>query len=417
MGELEDDRRFLPFADGYQLTCEKLGIEFTIERLRRERQELVGELSVACILPGARGIDGFLSVATMNLSSAAARVSRAKLLAERSEAPDLDWVGLVEALCVQTIAAERRGAPAVLLSMVRRPESPNDTTYDIAGWPWLKHHPMLTFADGGGLKSMLALYGAGLLARRQVVVAYADWELDAIDHRERLGRLFGEPLPPVHHLRCEKPLVDEIERLQRETRRLNVDYWILDSVGFGCAGPPESAEHALAYLRAVRQLGTGAHLLAHVNKSEQGDQKPFGSAYWHNGARATWFIQMAPGQDDDVRHIGLHNRKSNVTRLAAPLGFAVDFRAPGVTTIAPINITDIDALARTLPLWRRVKDLIHAGNGRPQTIDEIATALDEKPDDVRKATSRRDRKSASVFTTITGSDGLPRLALVARRSA
>ncbi len=155
-----------------------------------------------------------------------------------------------------------------------------DALLDINGWPWLRDHPMTTFADGGGLKSYLALYGVGLLSQRGLQVGYADWELSGCEHRDRLERLFGEALPLIHYFHCDRPLIDEVDRIGREVRRLGLDYVVFDSAGFGTAGPPESAEHALAYFRAVRQIGVGSHLLAHVNRSEAGDQKPFGSSFF-----------------------------------------------------------------------------------------------------------------------------------------
>ena len=275
----------------YRLTILSLGIQLTVDRLRRDRHELVGELAVACDLAGAHTIDGYLSVADFNLSSAHARQARAKLLAERSEAPDLDWLGLVEELCVRAIAAERLGTPSRPLHTFER--DPADAVFDIDGWPWLRDHAMITFADGGGLKSYLALYGAGVLARQGVAVGYVDWELSGCDHRARLQRMFGESLPSIAYLRCDRPIVDEGDRIQREVRRLGLEYLVFDSAGFATAGAPEAAEEALKYFRCVRQIGLGSHHLAHVNRSENSDQKPFGSSFWHNSARSTWFAKKS----------------------------------------------------------------------------------------------------------------------------
>ncbi len=38
-------------SDGYKLSLPAHGIEFEVDRLRRERQELLGELTVRCNLP------------------------------------------------------------------------------------------------------------------------------------------------------------------------------------------------------------------------------------------------------------------------------------------------------------------------------------------------------------------------------
>jgi hypothetical protein len=270
---LPDDRRFYPIGEGsYELTVPALGIRLTIDRLRRERHELIGELAVACTLAGGNT----LPIADLNLSSVQARVTRAKLLAQRSTAEEIDWFGLVEELCTSTINAERQGTPSRPLH--EYPEIDESVALlDVNGWPWLRDHVMITFADGGGFKSYLALYGAGLLVQQGLRVGYADWELAGSDHRTRLDRLFPYPRPVVHYLRCESPLVEEVDRIRREVHRLGLDYLILDSAGFGVDGPPEAAEAALGYFRALRRIGVGGvHLLAHVNKSETGDQKPFG---------------------------------------------------------------------------------------------------------------------------------------------
>jgi len=410
-------RTFSQLGDGsYQLTVLELGLQLTVDRLRRDRHELVGELAVACDLPGAHTIDGFISVADFNLSSAHARQTRAKLLAERSEAADVDWLSLVEELCVRSIAADRQGAPSRPLHAYARAPQATDALLDVDGWPWLRDHAMITFADGGGLKSYLALYGAGVLSQRGLQVGFCDWELTGCDHRDRLGRLFPDALPLIHYFHCDKPLTDEVDRLTRDVRRLGLDYLVFDSAGFGTAGPPEAAEHALAYFRALRQIGVGSHLLAHVNRSETGDQKPFGSSYWHNCARATWFAKLSAARDDAGRlTVGLFNRKSNLTRLYAAVGFQFAFTEDR-TIVERVNLADVDDLAGQLPTWQRVANFIKAGGGYPQTIAVIADTLEVKPNTVRKAVSLHSGKGRSVFTTVPGIDGGEvRIALAERR--
>lgn len=410
-------REFVRLGDAhYRLTDIALGIMLDIDRLRRAGHELIGELGVACDLPGARTVDGYLSIADLNLSSATARGTRAKLLAERSQAPDIDWPGFVEELCQRTIAAERSGAPATPLHTFER--STADAMYDVDGWPWPRAHPMITFADGGGLKSYLALYGAGVLSRCGVRVGYADWELSGGDHRDRLERLFGPDMPTIHYFRCDRPLVDEADRLRREVHRLDLEYLVCDSAGFGTAGPPEAAEHALAYFRAVRQIGVGSHHLAHINRSENSDQKPFGSSFWHNSARATWFAKVAATSANGQRlTVGLFNRKSNLTRLHPAVGFQFTFDNER-TMVERVNLADVEDLAGQLPLWQRVAHLLKNGDGQPRTIAEIAEALNAKPDTVKKATSPgRARAGKSMFTQVPGSDGVVRIALVEQRTA
>src|SRR5262245_5483364 len=103
-------------ADGlYQLAYPDTGIEFTVDRLRRERHELIGELSVACGMVGAKAIDGVLSVGTFNLSSPPAAAARAKLLADRARAHGVPWGDMIEELRQRILTADRQGTPSVSL--------------------------------------------------------------------------------------------------------------------------------------------------------------------------------------------------------------------------------------------------------------------------------------------------------------
>src|SRR5207247_10412764 len=106
----------------YGLGLLELGVEFRVEYLRRERFELHGELLVRCDLPGARtvGNNNTLSCGSLNFSSTRARAERARLLADLSKAPDLDWPRLLEEFAQLALAAEREGQPAVLLRDVPR---------------------------------------------------------------------------------------------------------------------------------------------------------------------------------------------------------------------------------------------------------------------------------------------------------
>jgi hypothetical protein len=100
-------------------------------------------------------------------------------------------------------------------------------------------------------------------------------------------------MPPVIYLRCHRPLVHEVEHLARVVVDARVEYAIYDSVAFACDGAPEAAEVAGNYFRGVKAIGIGSLHVAHVWKAEGADQRPVGSAFWHNGARSTWFAKVA----------------------------------------------------------------------------------------------------------------------------
>jgi hypothetical protein len=380
--------------DRYRLAIPDIGVTLEIDRLRRERQELIGELSVRCELPGAHTVNGSLSIADFNLSSARARQDRAKLLASRSNARDLDWTALIEEFCQRVLQADRAGQPAVDLRKLDRP-NPNDDMIDVDGFALPKRHPSILFGDGGTGKSYTALYVAGRIAEKGISVALFDWELAGDDHRDRLERLFPDGMPRILYARCERPLVYETDRLRRIVRESGIEFSMFDSVAFACDGPPESAEVAGRYFRAVRQIGGGSLHVAHVSKGEGADKKPFGSAFWHNGARATWNVQLAEASTGtDTLQIGLFNRKSNVGRVRPPLGFSISF-GEEVTTFRRTDVADSPDLAAHLSVRQRMAYLLRRGAMDPKKIAE-------EIDSNRQTVERTIRRNKKIFIVLEG---------------
>lgn len=395
--------------DSYSLTLLEVGIAFQANYVRRERYETFGELVVVCDLAGARTVDGnVISRGTFNFSSAETRFRRAKQLAEMSKAPDVDWQRLLEEVCAKVLAKHSDGEPAVLLRDLPRPAA--DAVLDVDGLRLLKQHPVILFGDGGAAKSYLALYLAGRLAQQGLRVGVFDWELAGEDHRERLERLFGPDMPAVWYRRCRQPLIVELDSLRRLVRREGLDYLIYDSVAFAAHDKPENAESAIRYFSATRQIGPGSCHVAHINRSDSGEDKPFGSAYWHNSARGTYFLKRA-GASSDNREltIGVFNKKANLGALLPPLGFRFTFEDDR-THVTRTNLADVADLADRLPLWQRVTDLLKHG---PLTLVEIAETLDAKVDTVTKAVTR-----SKAFTKVSNMpDGITRIALVERRAS
>ena len=400
-------RAFNAVGEGrYVFAIPDLQLEFDVDRLRRERHELKGELAVRCGLAGARAVNGnSLSVADFNLSSARARTERARHLGKLADATEIDWDRLLEEFCQRVLMAEREGQPATLLREFPRPV---DDHLDVDGIRLYRRHPVILFGDGGTAKSYTALYLAGLLDQRGVRVLYVDWEFDGEDHRDRLERLFGSEMPDIRYIRCERPLIHEADRIHRIVQEDEIGYGIYDSVAFACDGPPEASEVAGGYFRAVRQIGVGSLHIAHVNRSDTGDQKPFGSAFWHNGARGTWNVKTAEqAPDAGELSIGLFHRKVNIGARRPAVAFRITFDADR-TTYTRVDPRDVDELAVSLPLWQRVASELRGG---PQTYVQLSESLDAKVDSIVKATTRKTK----TFTKVAGKDGVYRLALVERR--
>ena len=387
---------FLTVGDNhYKLNFPSITVTLEVDRLRRERQELCGELAVYSGLPGAKVVHGgtAVSIADFNLSSARARSERAKLLMLRSGTSQLDWLGMIEELCQKVLEADRHGTPGVDLRDVPRP-GPDDN-FRVHGLTLPRRHPAILFGDGGTAKSYTALYVLGTLSRLGYGVALFDWELDGADHRDRLERIFGEEMPEILYMKCEQPLHYECDRLSRAAREWNLEYAVYDSVAFACDGPPESAEIAGRYFRAVRQIGIGSLHIAHVNKSEDNEKKPFGSSFWHNGARSTWFCKAAEETPNgEELQIGFFNRKNNVGKIQAPVGFTVSF-GPERTLFTRSEPGKISELADSMSLWQKMAFALRAGALLPEQLAE-ETDVDVKY--VNRAVKRHPRS----FVVIPG---------------
>ncbi|MFN7996333.1 MAG: AAA family ATPase [Bryobacteraceae bacterium] len=378
----------------YRMEWPAIATVFEVDRLRREHGELTGELCVRCSLPGARAVsDGILGIADLNFNSLQARLRQANWLAGRAGTRDLDWIGLVEEFAQAVLRADREGQPAVDLRDVPRPK-PDDNAV-VEGLVLPRRHPSILFGDGGAAKSYTALWLAGRLAQQCIRVALFDWELAGEDHRDRLERLFPDGMPQIMYCRCERPLTYEVDRLSRIVRDHRIEYSIFDSVAFACDGPPEAAEIAGKYFRAVRQIGGGSLHIAHISKAEGADQKPFGSTFWHNGARSTWFAQLAETSgDSSILNLGLFNRKANLGRLRAPIGFAVTFTGDH-TVFRRAEVAENPDLARKLTVPQRMKALLGKGALTPE---QIAQEIDAEAETVKRTV----RRHKNLFVTIEG---------------
>lgn len=390
----EDKRQAFSRLDEGRYRFHRPGIEIEVDGMRRVSGALKGEVIVRTNLRGADTNDGVLSAEDLNLSSSRARSSFGKHLAERSKVSDFDWIGLVEDFCVRVLAAEKSGEPSVILSDVPKPKP--DSGLAVGDLKLLSRQATIIFGDGGTAKSYLALYVAGRLAQDGATVAFFDWELDAPDHRDRLERLFGLPMPRIHYARCSRALVYEADRLRRIVREQKIEFAVFDSIAFACDGPPESAEVAGRYFQALRQLGTiGSVHLAHVTKALEGaDQRPFGSTFWHNGARATWNVKLDDSDTDQgIVKLALHNRKANLGPRQRSIGFELEFGTER-TFIDPINPGNVPELAVGLTLQERLIGCLQAG---PKSRDWIAAALDDVKEDSLRKTINRARKKGTVI--------------------
>lgn len=382
--------------------------------VRSERSgDVTAEIEVTSTSPAVAGV---IHHARVNLVGTRSRQELAKHLTTRTPGITTDWPSVVESACREVLRAFRAGAPAVLLRDVP-PLSQDETGYALAPLV-LSGLPTCIFGDGGAAKSMLALAigaaihtgqpVAGFTPERARRVGILDWEMDGHSHRDRLARMTGEPLPDLVYVRCARPLAEDVDRLRRIIARHELEFLIADSVALACDGPPEAAEVATRFFGALRELGLPVLAIAHVNRS--GDtERPFGSAFWHNGFRLTWYAKREIDPTPDTLAVGLFAKKSNLGPMPAPMGLRFTFE-PDTISVARTDVADLSDFAIPAPLRVRLAGQMRTG---ARTIAEMAEALDVPPDSVRKAVERGEGQR---FVRVDGPDRVYRWGLASSPS-
>jgi AAA domain len=387
-----------------------LEMKFDLLRLDRRSGELSAEVTV---LSQANGHGGLLHRARLNLGSTRSRAEVVNHLARRLDGPD--WSGLLEVASWKVIEAYRQGAPAFLLRDAVEPPAVGWALKPLA----IASDAVIFFGDGGAVKSytVLALAVAlqrflpmaeGLDPARDFRVAYLDFEWSAWPHLRRLRALCGPgQLPDILYVPCQSsgPLTHQVERLQRVFEEHRIDFAIVDSVGLACDGPPEEAQSAIGFFQALARLEVGSALVAHTSKDSD-TMKPFGSTYWHNSARMTWYVKRVRTMGTSGIDVGLYNRKYNDGAVRVePIGLHFAF-AEGATTIskaelgpAQVAVDDSAALKTRLVVARRM-------SGTSMTFLQLAVAVglpatDRSVDTVRKTV----RRAPDVFAVDEGGVG------------
>lgn len=331
-------REFAREGLGYALRVPEIMTELTVDRMSRSRGETHGELTVLCGLPGTRSSDGHIHQARFNLTSTTARTSVAKVLQQRSAAPEVDWLDLLEDLCRRVLAADREGDPVAKVGALPMELREN---YRLDPLMPLDQVTIL-FGDGGVGKSTLATAiavsvqeGVSVVEHwvaRQAPVLYLDWEAGraALNRRVR-GVAMGAHIPRVvqiDYLDCRRrgPLHGFAEDVARMVDREGYGLVVVDSVGMasGTGGEGGDAnETALRLFGAFGFIGTTILAIDHVNKVDAETtskrSRPYGSIFKSNLARATY--EMRRSESSQV--VGVYHMKVNDGPLQPPVGLHV----------------------------------------------------------------------------------------------
>lgn len=382
---------------GYRAAILDEGVSLSIDRIVESRGETYGELTVT------RAPEGHLMRSRIALSSSNSRQGAAGYLARRARGPD--WVGMLEAFCVDVLSQERQGSPAVPIG--RRAPRPQ---VEFVLEPLLPvGKPTILYGQEGTGKSTLAANIAVAVASGQRTfsrwhvprprgVLVLDWEADEADWNDLVAAVAagnGIEVPEtIWHSACARPLTDDVHRVARLVQEHAVGLVIVDSVGLASPSTrdgADAAEGALRLFSGLRALGTTSLLIDHVNKSDESgrNSRPYGSVYKPALARATYELRAGEQVDDDgTRHLALFHRKGNTTAKQAPVGIAVHRSDTECLLLwEPVELSD-EAIAKGATLVDRLKDAMRLGT---RTVEELAE-LTESDNGVIRATLNRHKK-------------------------
>lgn len=257
----------------------------------------------------------------------------------------------------------------------------------------------IIFGDGSSGKTYLT-YAMALeiatggtfagLRTRQGGVLILDYETGDRMTKFRLKRLMaGMGMDPnilselpIHYIHAEVPLPEMVDALRQSIQRHDIRLLIIDAAGDACGGEPEKAGVVLNYFNACAELPVTRLHIAHVTNAEMevSAKRPFGSRYWHNRARRTWFVKRDQEEESDDIDVGFICRKVNDGRLPKPKAFHIRFDGDtGPVTVKSEDFRQVVAFENDQTHSDRVASFLAHADG-PKLIAEIheATQIDVK---------------------------------------
>jgi hypothetical protein len=187
----------------------------------------------------------------------------------------------------------------------------------------LDEGPSVLFGDGETFKSLIAHAVAATVAGRSDIceswranvtgpVLWADWEGN---RRRTARRRLKIGNADIFYVQCAGPIWDLTDYLANFVRQEGVELLVVDSIIPAIAGnlSPYDPTPAARFYNSVNTICTRSLSIGHVTKDGKQDDKPFGSAYFHNLARLT--MRSDRSSDDDSRTKLVNCKHSDGPRL------------------------------------------------------------------------------------------------------
>lgn len=314
-------------------------VTLTFTEMEKTSRALDAELSISSAMIG-----DLPYTERINLDSASARTDLRRDL-ESQYGKELGWpklLNLAWGLARQTFLRQDRG-----IAVEDIPDAIGDLM--LIDPLVVADGPTIFFGDGSSLKSYLLFLMSLCMSMgtsfcemttpymRVMVIDYEDSGGNFRRRLKRLSRGIEDNLDPmgVYYWPARGiPLREQVEAIKRKCDKDGITLLIIDSAAPACGGSPSDDVVALAFFRALKKIGLPCIVIAHITKG--GDsQKPFGSVFWHNEARRTWYVHRVQEEDSDELDIGLFCRKVNDGQRPSPLGFHASFDGKD----GPVRIT------------------------------------------------------------------------------
>jgi hypothetical protein len=195
-------------------------------------------------------------------------------------------------------------------------------------------------------------------------VLILDYESHAETEWVKRVRKFGGNDDLIVIVRPTSAIWDVAGPVTELIKEMKIDYVIVDSAMYACIGADAyTPEGATKYTAAIKQFKRPVLTLAHKTKSKDDQEKPFGSVFWHNGARLTVSVD-AKGYDDPRE---VRTRKANHGD-----DFFVDIEWDWVGTGLPDRLVE-DAHSGKVSYTARILNALEDG---PKTPAEIRVFMD-----------------------------------------
>lgn len=340
--------------------------------------------------------------------------------AENKAIPVQGWEDAFFEIIPDAIRIHREGEPVIHLNGTR-PVSQKFILDPLVG----ATGATALIAQGGSYKSTVALAAAlavaddsalylGMKPKVAGPVLYLDWEADAATHAERAHALARDGVPEtlMYQPQRGRPLARTVEQTKRKVDEEGVVMCVIDSVMLARGGDAFGAESTSDFFAAVAELDVPCLLVDHKSKDQikNGSRGSYGSIVNENTIRLAWELGYPHFMPDDTARIlirpGKRNNFGRLPNLAFSIKVTTDeehvWREARINRLTPEKVTVLRPPDGETPLKDRIIEVFKDKGGAPMRVQEIAEAIDERPEAVRQSLNRHEDEFHNVALTGAG---------------